>query len=335
MTKILITGAAGFIGAHLSSTLDSTYSIVGIDNMNDYYDVSLKKERLNLLKKKKNFRFIKMDLVDKSAIKNLFKEEKFDIVVHLGAQAGVRYSLDNPSAYIESNITGTLNILEGARYNPVKHLIYASSSSVYGGNKKIPFSTEDSVDHPVSLYAATKKSTELMAHIYSELYNIPTTGLRFFTVYGPLGRPDMAYFKFTEKIIKGETIEIYNNGDMQRDFTYIDDIIEGIIRLIPRIPKANINWSEQEGKSTSWAPYKIYNIGNNQPVQLLDFVGIIEKHLEMEAKKIYKPMQLGDVKVTYADISDLEKDIGFKPSTTIDAGIEKFITWYREYYNIN
>lgn len=247
MTKILITGAAGFIGARLSACLEDKYEIVGIDNINDYYDVSLKKERLNLLETKQNFRFIKMDLTDKHAICELFQTEKFDFIIHLGAQAGVRYSIDNPNAYIESNITGTLNILEGARHNPVKHLIYASSSSVYGGNKKIPFSTEDSVDHPVSLYAATKKSTELMAHTYSELYNIPTTGLRFFTVYGPLGRPDMAYFKFTDKIVRGDTIEIYNNGDMMRDFTYVDDIVEGIIRLIPKAPKANPKWTEKEG----------------------------------------------------------------------------------------
>lgn len=332
--RILITGAAGFIGARLSTLLDEKHEIIGIDNLNDYYDVALKEERLNVLRNKKNFYFKKIDLASKNDIKNLFEKEKFDVVIHLGAQAGVRYSIENPYAYIDSNIIGTMNILEAARHHPVKHLIYASSSSVYGGNKKTPFCADDSVDHPVSLYAATKKSNELMVHAYSNLYGIPTTGLRFFTVYGPMGRPDMAYFGFTNKIVSGEPIEIYNNGDMMRDFTYIDDIVEGIIRLIPNAPKAKENWSEENGLSTSWAPYKVYNIGNSTPVQLLEFVETIEKHLGMKAKKNFKPMQPGDVKVTYADVSDLEKDINFKPSTSLDEGIKNFIDWYKDYYNI-
>lgn len=334
MSKVLITGVAGFIGSRLAMMLDHTYEIIGIDNINDYYDISLKEHRLNLLKSKKNFRFIKMDLVEKNSILQLFEKEKFDVVIHLGAQAGVRYSIENPDAYIESNIIGTMNILEAARYNPVNHLIYASSSSVYGGNKKVPFSTGDGVDHPVSLYAATKKSNELMAHTYSNLYNIPTTGLRFFTVYGPMGRPDMAYFGFTKKILSGETIEIFNHGKMMRDFTYVDDIVEGITRLIPNPPIENKNWNEKESVSTSWAPYKIYNIGNNHPVKLLDFVETIERHLGLTAKKVFRDMQPGDVEKNYADIADLEKDINFKPTTTLDEGIGKFIEWYKEFYKI-
>lgn len=334
MTKILITGAAGFIGARLATLLDDTYEIVGIDNINDYYDVTLKKERLRLLKEKENFKFIKMELGDKKSILSLFESEKFDVVIHLGAQAGVRYSIENPYAYIDSNIIGTMNILEGARHNPLNHLIYASSSSVYGGNKKIPFSTEDAVDHPVSLYAATKKSNELLAHTYSSLYNVPTTGLRFFTVYGPMGRPDMAYFSFTNKIVNGKPIEIYNNGDMMRDFTYVDDVVEGITRLIPSPPKGIEYWSENNGISTSWAPYKVYNIGNGSPIQLIDFVETIERHLGMKTEKIFLPMQKGDVKATYADVSDLKNDTGFCPSTTLDKGIGNFINWYKEFYNV-
>ncbi|MBM7710028.1 NAD-dependent epimerase [Enterococcus lemanii] len=335
MKKILITGAAGFIGARLAMLLNDTYEIIGIDNLNDYYDVSLKKERLKLLDVKKNFKFIKMDLADKEKVHSLFENEKFDLVVHLGAQAGVRYSIENPFAYIDSNITGTMNILEGARHFPVEHLIYASSSSVYGGNKKTPFSTDDNVDHPVSLYAATKKSNELMAHTYSHLYGIPTTGLRFFTVYGPMGRPDMAYFSFTNKIINNETIQVFNQGNMMRDFTYVDDVVEGIIRLIPKAPKRNSKWNEEvNSTSESWAPYKIYNIGNNSPVKLLDFVETIEKYLGMTATKEFLGMQPGDVEATYADVVDLEKAIQFKPKTTIDEGIGKFVNWYKSYYKI-
>ncbi|QZO10343.1 NAD-dependent epimerase [Enterococcus raffinosus] len=331
--KLLITGAAGFIGARLAMLLKEDIEIVGIDNLNNYYDVSIKEERLKLLKNKNNFHFIKMDLVDKENILNLCKKEKFDVIVHLGAQAGVRYSIENPYAYIDSNIMGMMNILEGARQNHIKHLIYASSSSVYGGNKKIPFSTNDNVDHPVSLYAATKKSNELMAHTYSNLYKIPTTGLRFFTVYGPMGRPDMAYFGFTNKIVRNEPIDVYNNGDMMRDFTYVDDIVQGIIRLINKPPKENSKWTESQ-LSESWAPYKIYNIGNNSPVKLLSFIEILEKHLGMQAQKNFKPMQSGDVKKTYADVSDLERDIGFKPQTSLDEGLKKFVKWYKDYYKI-
>lgn len=332
--KLLVTGAAGFIGARLIEMYKDADEIVGIDNLNDYYDVSLKEERLKKLSNLDNFRFIKMDLADKQAIMDLFSEEKFDVVVNLGAQAGVRYSIENPYAYMDSNVMGLMNILEAARHNPVNHLIYASSSSVYGGNSKVPFSTEDNVDHPVSLYAATKKSSELMAHAYSNLYHIPTTGLRFFTVYGPMGRPDMAYYGFADKIVRGEPIQVFNNGDMMRDFTYIDDIVEGVIRLIPKAPVANPEWTEKDGISSSWAPYKVYNIGNNQPVRLMDFIETIEKHLGMKAEKEFLPMQQGDVKQTFADVSDLEKAIGFKPSTSLDEGIKKFVEWYKGYYNL-
>ncbi|EOG34542.1 NAD-dependent epimerase [Enterococcus faecium] len=332
--KLLVTGAAGFIGSRLIELYKGADEIVGIDNLNDYYDVSLKKARLENLNKLSKFRFIKMDLADKEAIFNLFTKEKFDVVVNLGAQAGVRYSIENPYAYMDSNVMGLMNILEAARHNPVKHFIYASSSSVYGGNTKVPFSTEDNVDHPVSLYAATKKSSELMAHAYSNLYDIPTTGLRFFTVYGPMGRPDMAYYGFANKIVNGEPIQVFNNGDMMRDFTYIDDIVEGIIRLIPKPPVSNPEWTEKEGISSSWSPYKIYNIGNNQPVRLMEFIETIEKHLGMKAEKEFLPMQPGDVQRTYADVSDLEKAIGFKPTTSLDEGIKKFVEWYKEYYNL-
>lgn len=334
MSKILITGVAGFIGARLAAMLGEEHEIIGIDNINSYYDVNLKKTRLNSLSEKKNFQFIKMDLEDKMAILNLFEKNRFEVVIHLGAQAGVRYSIDDPYAYINSNILGTMNILEGARYHPVKHLIYASSSSVYGGNKKIPFSTEDNADHPASLYAATKKSNELMAHSYSSLYGIPTTGLRFFTVYGPMGRPDMAYYGFTDKIVANETINVFNNGDMIRDFTFIDDVVNGIIKLISHVPRKNEKWTEKEGVSSSYAPYKIYNIGNSSPVNLLVFIETIEKYLGMNAKKVFKEMQPGDVKSTYADVSDLEDAIGFKPSTTIDDGIRIFVEWYKDFYNI-
>lgn len=333
--KILITGGAGFIGFHLSRKLlkKTENQIVVIDNLNDYYDVQLKEDRLKILRKYNNFKFIKMDLLEKGRLDSLFESEGFDIVIHLAAQAGVRYSIENPYAYIDSNIIGFLNILEACRNFPVKHLLYASSSSVYGGNTKVPFSTEDSVDHPVSLYAATKKSNELMAHTYSHLYKIPTTGLRFFTVYGPFGRPDMAYFSFTKDILSGKEIKIFNHGKMERDFTYIDDIIEGITRLINKVPEANSDWTDIDDLSSeSWAPYKIYNIGNNKPVALLEFVETIEKYLGVKANKVFLDMQPGDVVRTYADIQDLEEKINFKPNVTLDEGIKKFVEWHTAYY---
>lgn len=334
--KVLVTGAAGFIGFHLSSLLlDENYIVVGIDNMNDYYDVKLKESRLEMLLNKKNFTFKKIDLKDKYNVDKLFKNEKFDYVINLAAQAGVRYSIENPYAYIDSNLIGFINILEACRYNPVKHLLYASSSSVYGGNKIAPFSTEHQVDHPVSLYAATKKSNELMAHTYSHLYNIPTTGLRFFTVYGPWGRPDMAYFSFTNNILEGKPIKVFNHGKMERDFTYIDDIVEGIYKLLQLVPQPNTEWDETKDKlSESFAPYRIYNIGNNQPVQLEEFISILEDKIGKKAERIYMEMQPGDVVRTYADTSDLEKDIGFKPSTSIEEGIDKFANWYKDFYSV-
>jgi len=334
--KILVTGAAGFIGFHLAQKLcENNWDVIGLDNLNNYYDVNLKKDRLNLLKSYKNFKFYKIDLVDKESIKILFKEEKFDYVVNLAAQAGVRYSLENPYSYIDSNISGFLNILEGCRHNPVKHLIYASSSSVYGANTKMPFSVHDNVDHPVSLYAATKKANELMAHAYSNLYKIPVTGLRFFTVYGPWGRPDMALFIFTKKIAEGKPIDVYNNGKMKRDFTYVDDIVDAVIKIVPKIPEPNPYWSgDNPDSASSFALYKLYNIGNNQPVELLKFIDVIEKNLGKKAIKNFMPIQPGDVPETYADVDDLIDVVGFKPTTTIEDGISKFIKWYKEYYKI-
>ncbi|MBU3141942.1 NAD-dependent epimerase [Clostridium sp. CF012] len=334
--KVLITGAAGFIGFHLSALLiGKDYQVMGIDNMNDYYDVALKEGRLALLKKHENFSFYKIDLKDKEAIDDLFNRHKFDYVINLAAQAGVRYSITNPYAYVDSNLIGFVNILEACRNNPVKHLLYASSSSVYGGNKEVPFSTNHNVDHPVSLYAATKKSNELFAHAYSELYKIPTTGLRFFTVYGPWGRPDMAYFLFTDAILSGQPIKVFNHGKMERDFTYVDDIVEGIYKLLPLVPKGNPDWDEtNDDLSSSFAPYKIYNIGNNQPVQLEKFISVLEDKLGKKAKKIYMEMQTGDVIRTYANVADLEKEINFKPSTSIESGLEKFVDWYKDFYKI-
>lgn len=337
MRKALVTGSAGFIGSHLvKKLLEKGFSVVGLDNLNDYYDVSLKEERLRLTKNDR-YIFIRGDLVDRELIDKLFDEYKFDIVVNLAAQAGVRYSITNPDAYINSNIIGFYNILEACRHHPVEHLVYASSSSVYGGNKKVPFSTDDKVDNPVSLYAATKKSNELLAHAYSKLYNIPTTGLRFFTVYGPMGRPDMAYFGFTNKLIKGETIEIFNYGNCKRDFTYVDDIVEGIIRVMNKAPEKKTG---EDGLPLP--PYKIYNIGNNNPENLLDFVQILSEELvrakvlpedyDFEAHKKLVPMQPGDVPVTYADTSDLERDFGYKPKTSLREGLRKFAEWYYEYY---
>ncbi|MBD2394844.1 NAD-dependent epimerase [Cyanobacterium aponinum AL20118] len=327
METILITGSSGFIGFHLSQRLlNDGYSVIGIDNMNDYYDVSLKQARLEILKQHHNFQFFLLDLVDRTSIMNLFKENKITTVVNLAAQAGVRYSLENPHAYVDSNLIGFVNILEACRHHNIQHLVYASSSSVYGANKKIPFSTQDNVDNPVSLYAATKKANELMAHTYSHLYNIPTTGLRFFTVYGTYGRPDMAYFIFTKNILEGKKIKVFNYGDMQRDFTYIDDIIEGVVRVMKQIP------TPQTDNPNSKAPYRLYNIGNNKPVKLIDFITTIEKSLGVTAEKEFLPIQPGDVPITYADVDDLYKSVGFKPSTPIEKGIDEFVKWYREFY---
>jgi UDP-glucuronate 4-epimerase len=336
MAKILVTGAAGFIGFHLAQRLHASGAeVVGLDNLNDYYDVSLKEARLKLLAECPGFRLVRMDLADRDGIAELFRTERFDSVVNLAAQAGVRYSLVNPHAYIDSNITGFTNILEGCRHNQVKHLVYASSSSVYGANTAMPFSVHHNVDHPVSLYAATKKANELMAHTYSSLYGIPTTGLRFFTVYGPWGRPDMALFLFTRAILEGKPIDIFNYGKMQRDFTFVDDIVEGIVRVLAKIPEPNPAWSgDHPEPGTSYAPYKIYNIGNNSPVQLLRFIEVLEETLGMQAEKNLLPLQLGDVPATYADVDDLMRDVGFKPATTIEEGIGKFVKWYRSYYGV-
>ncbi|MFS0862835.1 NAD-dependent epimerase [Fredinandcohnia sp. 179-A 10B2 NHS] len=332
--SILITGAAGFIGYHLSSRLIAKgFHVVGIDNLNDYYDVRLKRDRLLLLKKNNNFTFYETDLADAQKLQAVFKRERINIVINLAAQAGVRYSLSNPHSYVHSNLVGFLNVLEACRYYPIEHLIFASSSSVYGANTSTPFSTKDSVDHPVSLYAATKKSNELMAHTYSYLFNIPTTGLRFFTVYGPWGRPDMAYYSFTKNIIEEQPIKVFNNGDMRRDFTFVDDIVEGIVRLLDRPPTHNMEWNPSEpDPSSSNAPYKLYNIGNNNPVSLIYFIKTLEKIIGKQAIVHLHPMQPGDVKETYADITDLYEDIGFYPKTSIEEGLRKFVDWYRDYY---
>lgn len=332
--KILVTGTAGFIGYHLAQRLLNQGSeVLGLDNVNDYYDVRLKTDRLKQLEGRAGYRFIKADLADHVAMGRLFEEERFDRVIHLAAQAGVRYSLENPHAYIQSNLVGFLNILEGCRHNRVPHLVYASSSSVYGANTRMPFSVHHNVDHPVSLYAATKKANELMAHSYSHLYRLPTTGLRFFTVYGPWGRPDMALFIFTKAILEGKPIDVYNHGRMQRDFTYIDDIVEGVVRVAEKIPAGNPIWkSENPDPATSLAPYKIYNIGNNNPVALLTLIEVLEKSLGKKAERRLLPIQPGDVPATYADVDDLINDVGFKPATPIDQGVEKFVAWYRNYY---
>lgn len=321
--KVLITGTAGFIGFHLAKRLLSLgASVCGIDNLNDYYDVSLKEARLAILEKELVFTFVRGDLADEAAVTKLFEDFRPDIVVNLAAQAGVRYSIDNPRSYIQSNIVGFFNILEACRHYPVEHLLYASSSSVYGNQEKTPFATTDNVDHPISLYAATKKSDELMAYTYSHLYGIPATGLRFFTVYGPWGRPDMAYFKFTNKIVRGEPIQIYNHGDMLRDFTYVDDIVRGVENMLCNPPKAN-EFGDR---------YKVYNIGNNKPEKLMDFIETLEKAIGREAKKEYLPMQPGDVYQTYADVTDLIRDFDFKPSTPISEGLGRFAEWYKDYY---
>ncbi|MDD2898179.1 MAG: NAD-dependent epimerase [Desulfuromonadaceae bacterium] len=334
--RILVTGAAGFVGFHLSQRLLSQgVEVVGVDNLNDYYDVNLKRARLSQLEGRAGFTFRTLDLADREAMTSLFSEINFSVVVNLGAQAGVRYSIKNPNAYIDSNLVGFGNVLEGCRHNNVKHLVYASSSSVYGANTKMPFSVHHNVDHPVSLYAATKKANELMAHTYSSLYNLPTTGLRFFTVYGPWGRPDMAYFSFTKAILEGKPIDVYNNGNMKRDFTYIDDIVEGLVRVIDRIPIPNSEWrSDNPDPGTSYAPYRIYNIGNNNPVELLRFIEVMEECLGKMAVKNYMPIQAGDVPATFADVDDLIRDVGFRPETSIEKGMGMFIEWYKGYYGV-
>lgn len=333
---ILVTGAAGFIGFHLCKYLiERGENVIGIDNLNDYYDVTLKQARLAQLENQKNFQFYKLDIAERKAIAELFASTKPDRVVHLAAQPGVRYSLKNPHAYVDSNLVGFVNILEGCRHCNVKHLVFASSSSVYGANTKMPFSPQDSVNHPVSLYGATKKANELMAHAYSHLYGLPTTGLRFFTVYGPWGRPDMATFLFTKAILEGKAIDVFNNGKMQRDFTYIDDIISGVARVLDKIPVPDPNWSaEAPNPASSYAPYRIYNIGNNQPVELLYFIELLEQCLGKKAEKNFLPLHPGDVLATYADIDALEKDVGFKPNTPIEVGIWRFVEWYRDYYKV-
>jgi UDP-glucuronate 4-epimerase len=336
MEKILVTGCAGFIGFHLTNRLLSEgYYVIGLDNLNDYYDVNLKISRLSNLKQHESFSFVQASLEDRAEIEQMFSKHSVSKVVNLAAQAGVRYSLVNPYAYIDSNLMGFMNILEACRHNKIEHLIYASSSSVYGANKKMPFSVHDNVDHPVSLYAATKKANELMAHTYSHLYGLPTTGLRFFTVYGPWGRPDMALFLFTKAILSREPIKVFNEGKMKRDFTFVDDIVEGIYRLLQRNADSNPLWSgEHPDPGTSYAPYKIYNIGNNKPVELMYFISVLEEKLGKKAIREYLPLQAGDVPETYADVDDLIRDVGFKPVTTIEEGIGKFVDWYKEYYGV-
>lgn len=332
--KILVTGAAGFIGFHTARTLlDRGDEIVGLDNLNDYYDPNLKQARLSQLLPRNNFHFIKADIEDRAAIERLFSEQKPQRVIHLAAQAGVRYSLTHPHAYINANINGFLNILEACRHHGVEHLVYASSSSVYGANTAMPFSVHQNVDHPLSLYAATKKANELMAHTYAHLYRLPVTGLRFFTVYGPWGRPDMSMFLFTEKILKGETIDVFNNGDHARDFTFIDDIVEGVVRTADRVATANPGWTGQNpDPATSNAPYRLYNIGNHAPVRLMDYIACIEQAVGKSATKNFLPMQPGDVPATYADVSDLKTDAGFEPKTSIEDGVKRFVGWYRDFY---
>ncbi len=334
--KVLVTGTAGFIGFHLTKyLLDRGDEVIGLDNLNDYYDVNLKLARLEQLEGQDNFRFVKLDLADRQGIADLFESEMFEKVVNLAAQAGVRYSLINPHAYIDSNIQGFVNILEGCRHNNVKHLVYASSSSVYGANTAMPFSVHDNVDHPLSLYAASKKSNELMAHTYSHLYSLPTTGLRFFTVYGPWGRPDMAMFLFTKAILSGEPIQVFNYGKMKRDFTYIDDIVEGVVRTLDHTAPPNPEWSGMKpDPGTSAAPYRLYNIGNNNPVELMYLIEVLEKTLGKTAEKLMQPLQPGDVPSTYADVEALVDDVGFKPETSIEDGVARFVKWYRDYNGI-
>ncbi len=335
-SAVLVTGAAGFIGYHVAAKLLARGDrVIGLDSVNDYYDVRLKEARLAELSPIEGFRFVRADLADRAAIAKLFAEEPIQRVVHMAAQAGVRYSLVNPHAYTDSNVEGFLNILEGCRRAGVTHLLYASSSSVYGGNTRRPFAVDHNVDHPVSLYAATKKANELMAHTYAHLYGLPCTGLRFFTVYGPWGRPDMALFLFTKAILEGKPIDVYNHGKMQRDFTYIDDVVEGVVRVLDRNPAPNTAWSgERPDPGTSWAPYRLYNIGNHAPVELLRFIEVLEEALGRKAEKNFLPMQPGDVPATYADVSALVRDVGFQPSTTIEVGIPRFVEWYRRFYKV-
>ncbi len=334
--KVLLTGAAGFIGMTTALRLLARGDeVVGLDNLNDYYEVSLKENRLARLTPHANFRFVKLDVADRAGMEKLFAAEKFDRVIHLAAQAGVRYSLENPHAYIDSNIVGFINILEGCRHHKVEHLVYASSSSVYGGNTEMPFSEHHAVDHPVSLYAATKKANELMAHTYSHLYGLPTTGLRFFTVYGPWGRPDMALFLFTKAIIEGKPIKVFNNGNMLRDFTFVEDIVEGVVRVTDRVATPNPEYSaRQPDPGTSNAPYRVFNIGNHDPVKLMDFISAIEEALGTKAEKLLMPLQDGDVPETYADVDTLKDWVGFVPATSIKDGIGRFVAWYRDYYKV-
>ena len=332
--KVFVTGVAGFIGFHLARRLlKDGYQVLGIDNINPYYDIALKEARLEALKNESNFTFIKMDLADRKQLEKLFASQKFEVVVNMAAQAGVRYSIENPFAYVDSNLVGFVNLLECCRHNNVKHFVFASSSSVYGANTTMPFSVHHNVDHPVSLYAATKKANELMAHTYSHLYRLPCTGLRFFTVYGPWGRPDMALFLFTRAILEDQPLKVFNHGKMQRDFTYIDDIIEGVVRVLGRLPQPNPRWSgAAPDPGTSSAPYKVYNIGNNNPVELIKFIEVIEAALGKKAKKKFMDLQPGDVVATYADVDDLMQDVGFKPATPIEVGVERFVEWYKDFY---
>ena len=334
--KILITGAAGFIGSTAAMRLLARGDeVVGLDNLNDYYSVQLKEDRLARLTPHERFRFVKLDVADRAGMERLFAEERFDRVIHLAAQAGVRYSLVNPQAYVDSNVVGFMNVLEGCRHTAVQHLVYASSSSVYGGNTRMPFSEHDSVDHPVSMYAATKKANELMAHTYSHLFGLPTTGLRFFTVYGPWGRPDMALFLFTKAILEGRPIDVFNHGRMQRDFTFVDDIVEGVVRVLDRVATANADYrAESPDPATSNVPFRIFNIGNHHPVPLLDYIGCVEEALGMKAEMNLLPLQDGDVPATYADVDALRDWVGFTPATDIRTGIGRFVEWYRAYYRV-
>ena len=336
MSKILVTGAAGFIGFHVSRLLlERGDQVIGLDSLNDYYDVSLKRSRLSLLEDAKGFQFVQLDLVERERVADWFAKERPEKVVHLAAQAGVRYSLTHPHVYVNSNLVAFVNVLEGCRQQQIGHLVYASSSSVYGGNTKLPFSVEDNVDHPVSLYAATKKANELLAHTYSHLFRLPTTGLRFFTVYGPWGRPDMAIFLFTQSILEGRPIDVFNSGRMQRDFTYIDDVADAVVRVLDRAAEADPHWtSDAPAAGSSDAPYRIYNVGNRHPVQLLDLIEILERHLGRKAKKNLLPMQPGDVPTTFASLDGLERDFDFRPTTPIDEGVANFVDWYRDYHQV-